>query len=91
MLQVRGGSFPQDMHGRIPMPMVKWVSVSHTLTKAANAPFMLELTDDSSQWSVTYQDTTGRQWHTRGGRTICKGNDVYVAGERGFWMTLRKL
>ena len=101
MLVVRAGQFPMDMHGRIPLPMVKWVSDSHTLVKAVNAPFMLSLSQDGLQWSIIYQETNNQAWRTLGGyatldctkQEVCVETDNHHSKEKeiDFWMRLKKM
>jgi hypothetical protein len=83
--------------------MVKWVSDSPTQVKAANAPFMLTLSEDSLQWSITYQESEHEDWRTLGGhatldRTEEEVHMEYVPNRHhserediGFWMRLKKI
>ena len=95
MLHVTRGSFPLDMNGSIPLPMVKWASNSLILVKAVNAPFSLTLTDDLSMWSINYQDLITEDWRTMGGIVVeAAGGELIVENKQNtghFWMIVKQV
>ena len=94
MLKVSGGRFPQNMHGVLPLPLVKWAS-DETQAKAVNAPFSIVLSEDDTLWSITYQDAATSDWRTLGGETsLLEENGGIRCDSKemlDFWMVLRRV